>query len=715
MPRASLPSRSTPPQLGVLVFLLSRVRWQSVVRRFRVHGRVGWLVPLVALLTPLSYVGIVTQALAQLAAERVRDADTLAVSAMAVTLLAASFTNRLAAGLSLLATTPENELVLARPVSLGRLAVARVITQTLADPVGGLFLLPLWTAPILVWRLPLHAFVGSVLVSLLLQISVVAAAQLFDVLLARLVPRRGRDMLAVGLRILATGCLAALWIAASQILREPASFARHAAALRPLLGEGPGAWPAAHLVALRRGAGVTEAAVAIIRLACLAAALLGAVGWLASRLARDGWEEPAASWAMPPPREPRTVLTSWRRELRLLARDRGRLTLIALVPVAFVGVPLLTSSGWAWTSARPERLTILVFSLIVYLAASGPLLHMQGEQRAFWIMLTVPVSLSRLLATKAMTWAALLVALALPACLVLGAAAPGSSVVSLETGSNLALLFVGTVGVAFLAVGMGMSAVDLAEPGRPAVGPGGFYAFLFVASLFNVVLMGPAPIAARGLLLYVVAVASVWHTGVADLRLAHDMGARGRHQPRARDAALFLLAAFLLPLGVGRLPPHLGVRVELAVDVLLVAAGTRLLVRWGRSGPVLRSWIWSLLLGVAMWLLARSFAPRVPAFEALGWARVVLREVTHRGIVQGAVASLLWRGEERGPRTGPGWAPAVAGILAGLVSDLVVTGAIHGDLSLVLALVAALARAFTGRISAALAVGCGWLLGTQIL
>jgi hypothetical protein len=707
---------SRSPGTLALIRLLLRIRWLSLFHRFRAHGRVGWLVPVLALLTPLSYVALFGQALVELGGQPQKDADELAVVLMALALLLATFTNRLASGLSLLATAPENELVLARPVPLSRLTVARVWSQTLADPLGALFLLPLWTAPVLIWRLSWAAFVLSALVSLVLQLAVVSAAQLADVVLARTIPPRARGTLSVTLRLLAVAALAALWVAGSQVVRDPAAFARHVPAWRPWIGQGVLAWPAAHVLALRRHE-PAAAAVAVLRLAALAALLLVAVSQVARHLAKAGWEEPTPAWASTAPGGQGRVLTPWRRELRLLGRDRGRLALIALVPIAFIAVPLLTSQGWDWTSARPERVAMLVFSLVVYLAASGPLLHMQGEQRAFWILQTVPLPLGRIMAWKATTWGALFLLLAGLSGLALAVGVRGSGGLSdaWTCGRELralVLLAGGSAGLGFLAVGMGSSRVDLAEPGRAAVGPGTFYAFLLLAGLFNVVLSGEGDIALRGGLLFAIAVVAVWHTGMAHLRWAHDATERDWERPRASAAALFTLAAYLLPVAVGRLPPRLAASFVTTADAILLAVGLYLLVRWRRwlrPQPVgIRSAFGSTSLALAVAVVAaiaargaRHSAPPGASVTAVV-IQAALLEIGQRGVVQGAVSFLF---EQRGTRP---WVAAAAGAFAGLLGAWIVAGSAGSWSTLLLSATAAAVRAITGRVVPWLALRLAW-------
>ncbi len=57
-------------------------------------------------------------------------------------------------GEGLFAGTPENEFLLARPVSLARLVAARGLAALLTDPFGTLFLLPVMLAAALAWQLP---------------------------------------------------------------------------------------------------------------------------------------------------------------------------------------------------------------------------------------------------------------------------------------------------------------------------------------------------------------------------------------------------------------------------------------------------------------------------------------------------------------------------------------------------------------------------------
>jgi len=699
-----------------LTFLILRVRLLSAWHRVRVHGRVGWLVPLIALVTPLSYVGLMSQALWELhrrATISLPDADQLAVTLMVVAVIAASFANRLAGGLSLLATVPENELFLARPVSLSRLAVARVLASTLADPVGALFLLPLWTAPILVWGLSGWALLLSVAVSVLVQITITGCAQLADLLLSRWVRPHHRARFAVALRLVATAALALLWIAGTQVLRAPQEFMSHALALRPWLGVGPAHWPTAALLAWRHG-NTSGVFMAMLGLALAAAAALAATSSAAKLVSRQGWEEPAPVWTPRVSAEPGAILTPWRRELRLLARDRGRLALIFLVPATFLAVPLLTSQGWAWTSASPSRIAMLVFSMLVYLAASGPLLHMQGEQRAFWILQTVPVSLARLFAMKAAVWSALFVLISSSSFLVLVLAAGGGSTGSLVGTS--ALLVGGSVGLAFLAVGLGATAVDLTEPARPALGPASFYAFLFVAGLYNVALAEQASVALRGAVMFAVATAATWHSGLARARWAHDPEEVRRQEPRASDAALLAMVVFLAPFATERLPIA---AVEVFTTLLhggVLWMGLRLLWHWRASLRPARGVVWVVCAAALGAGLSRCFAVSPPGEVVSNgvlptWVPVVLaiaaREVCLRGVVQGA-AEHLTRAAAASKKA-PRWTAFAVGVGVSVSLELLIARE-HSWSPVALGLTAAVIRAATGRVAAATAFRCALVL-----
>ena len=166
------------------------------------------------------------------------------------------------------------------------------------------------------------------------------------------------------------------------------------------------------------------------------------------------------------------------KDLRLIMRDRSQLLALVTAPIIFVGIQIFGAAGWAWSTASLQRVAVLSFSLCLYMATIGPLVHMQAERRSFWILRTVPVSIGRLMFAKARAWALVLGVLSGGTFLSLSAGVAGASL-----GDRVALarwVAAGAAGMAFVAVGLACQAADLSDDARPAIGPATIYLFLLV-------------------------------------------------------------------------------------------------------------------------------------------------------------------------------------------------------------------------------------------
>jgi hypothetical protein len=99
-------------------------------------------------------------------------------------------------------------------------------------------------------------------------------------------------------------------------------------------------------------------------------------------------------------------------------------------------------------------------------------------------------------------------------------------------------------------VALACQAADLSDEQRPAVGPATIYRFLLIGGLFNLLLSGDTETQVRGLLLYALAVAAFWVTGMRQVTACLDPEAARQRRPWLGDAATFAVCAFLGARGV---------------------------------------------------------------------------------------------------------------------------------------------------------------------
>ena len=330
-PDAPAPRVALVPEGGIGALRLARL-WIRFRLRFlwngmraRGRGRFPALVVVVGLFLSLSYVGLFAQAFGVICARTDVAGQITALAVVVLTIAFGSFTAKAASSEAVLAGSSENEFLLARPVALPTLVVARCLAEAATDPLGALFLLPVLLAATLTWHLPAGAVVLAAVVSMLVQLGISALAQAAQISVVRFVPRARRRNAWMLLRLVAALSLASLWMMGTRVLRAPETLATSLPPLAPFVMRSPGALIVGPLAALLRGS-VGGAALA---LGALAAAILAAV-WLAATVARvagmRGWEEAGASWAdtAQRPRAPRArPLTAATKDLALITRDRA--------------------------------------------------------------------------------------------------------------------------------------------------------------------------------------------------------------------------------------------------------------------------------------------------------------------------------------------------------------------------------------------------------
>jgi hypothetical protein len=702
-----------PIGAGRLAVLLIRARLRSFRNGLRARGRRRAPLFLVAagLLISFAYVGLFAQAFSTVVATVGLPGQAAALAVVAGTIALGSLAAKAASNEAVRAGSPENEFLLARPVSLAALVAGRGIADAVTDPMGALFLFPALVAAALVWRLPPAGWLTAAVISSAAQVAISMLAYATQLAVVRAVPARRRRLVWMGLRLGAALSLAGLWMASTWILRAPAAMARHLESSASWLAWTPGGWLAAPLVALVRGE-VGGAVAGLVRVwgAALAALLLAAA--IARRAGMHGWEEAGTPWAesAPAPRLTRRPPTAATKDLRLIVRDRSQLLVLIAMPAIFVGVQIFGSAGWAWSTASLTRVACLAYSLALYMATIGPLTHMQAERRAFWILRTVPVPLGALLAAKARAWSVVVGGAALFAFVPLAAIMPPAPLGAVvATGC---LVVGGAVAMSFLAVAMAAGGADLSDDQSAAVGPATIYAFLLVGGLYNLVLTGDTTTRLAGLALYLFVLAADWQAGVARAEICLDAEAVRARELRAADGATLLLIATLglrgaVVAGANSGQPRLLLWIGGGLQLLLGAVAARLLPR---APPPERRWpVW---LAVGVGVLTGGLAARLVGTDGASWppgtARwplaiaVGLALLGEEAIFSGVIQRISERSLEASGRAP--WAVTAGAAAATIGLRVISLAVIFGQVAprvLVFPIVACVARAATGRVSAA--------------
>jgi hypothetical protein len=628
-----------------------------------------------------------------------------------------SLAARAASNEAVRAGSPENEFLLARPVSLPMLVAARGICDAVTDPVGGLFLLPVLIAATIVWRLSAVAWPLAAAISLLMQIGISTLAYAAQLAIVRYIPGRRRRIAWTGLRLVAALSLATLWMLGTWVMRAPAALATHVAGFAPLLAVSPSMLVAAPLGALVRG----QPGQALLAVAALAGAVVAAMMFtvaIARRAGMNGWEEAGAVWAEATrtPTVSARLPTAATKDLRLIVRDRSQLLALVAMPVIFIGVQVFGAAGWGWATASLERVSRFAFSISLYMATIGPLTHMQAERRAFWILRTVPVPLGHLLAAKARAWAIIVGGIAATVFLVLVVSVPHATI--LERVAAGVLVTAGAAGMAFLAVAMASGGADLSDETRTAVGPATIYAYMIVGGLFNLVLVEDAQTRIAGLALYAIAGWTYWQAGIEQAAFCLDAEVVRARRLRAADGATMVIISALGGRGLFMLGENFGAQaLEFAatsyvlLGALIALAAAIYLARRPRARPApIGHPVVALLVAAAVGACAggvmRALAGvRVPftstALAALTMFSILGEEIVLRGVLQRAL--------QENPLVGAA-GPKARFVAAGIssvvgVAATVLATSILAPLPVVriacVQAVAAVVYAFTGRIGAA--------------
>ena len=660
-----------------------------------------------AIVTSAAYVGLFTQSFGAIVASTDPAGQTAALSLIVGVILLGTLAGKAASGDAVLAGSPENEFLLSRPTSMASLVVARSLAGAVIDPFGALFIFPVLVAAAITWRLGVGAWVVAALTSVAVQIAVSAAAQMVQIAVVRYARPARRRLVWMGLRLGAALTLAVLWMTGTWVLRAPRALAAAVAPWREVIAWTPGAALVRPIAALRLGQPVVAVA-ALATLALAAGALVALAAAFARRAGMHGWEEAGAPWAEASPPKGAfggvgfgfsAPITAGTKDLRLIGRDRSQLLALVAAPIIFVGIQIFGAVGWGWSTASLHRVAVLTFSMCLYMATLGPLVHMQAERRCFWILRTAPIPIGRLMLAKARTWALVLGALAAASFLALSAGVAGAS-----AGDRVVVLLwvaVGAGGMAFIAVALGCQAADLSDEQRTAIGPGTIYLFLLVGALYNVVLGESGPARWRWLALYLFVGLSLWSSGMKQAEDCLDPEA-GRHRTvRLGDAAVLALLSALMGRAVVKGAELADEQRAMVVGVAALAVGALLGIvaaiyllrrRASRAPARLRlapSLAIGLLVGGGAALALRGQMPALPLEIALATLPSILaEELIFRGTLQRALEQT--------------WSRRRAGVIAAaLVTLAIACLATPGPLLAIAAMhaVASALRAATGRTS----------------
>ena len=684
-----------------LAGLLIRFRLRSMRNTIRVRRR-GLFATIVGVATAFAYVGLFAQAFTVITRTVALPGQLAALVLVTGTIAFGSLAARAASSEAVRAGTPENEFYLARPVSLPAMVVARGLADAVTDPVGALFLLPVLISATAVWNLSGAAWAMAVLISLLAQVAISMLAYSVQLAVVRYVPGARRRAVWTALRLVAAMSLATLWMMGTWVMRAPAALAIRAASLAPVVKFSPAMLVSAPLAALAQGRpGQAVALLAALAVAVAATMLL--VVAFARRAGMVGWEEAGAVWAEATagPSPASRLPTAATKDLRLIVRDRSQLLALIAMPVIFIGVQIFGAAGWSWTTANLVRVSCFAYSLALYMATIGPLTHMQAERRAFWILRSVPVPLGSLLAAKARAWAVIVGGIAAVVYIALSLSLTAVPIsVRLLTG---VLVTAGAAGMSFVAVAMASGGADLSDETSNAVGPSTIYAYLFVGSLFNVVLVEDSWTRVAGLILYGLAGWAYWQAGVEHAGFCMDAEAVRARRVRAADGMTMLIVSALggralltggKNLGVDSLHAMYG---QSGLVIAVGIAAAIYLARRPRPVPRLGA-IASLLIAVGAGALATGTvlaADRhavLPPVVGLGAIGALAEEAVLRGIVQRALPV-------------PRFVAAAIAFAAGVVSAQLGSSVLATGGAVLLAVLAthaaaAIVYAFTGRAAA---------------
>src|SRR5262245_20149818 len=221
------------------IFIRYRLRSMRNAFRMRGRGRTTLFAVAIGVVAAFAYVFLFSQAFSVIVHTVDRGGQLAVLALVTGTIAFGSLAARAASSEAVRAGSPENEFLLARPVSLSALVAARGLADAVTDPLGGLFLLPVLISATVVWQLGPPAWPMAVAISLLMQIGISMLAYAVQLAIVRYVPAKRRRMVWTGLRMVAALSLATLWMLGTWVMRAPALLATQVAAIAPVIALSP--------------------------------------------------------------------------------------------------------------------------------------------------------------------------------------------------------------------------------------------------------------------------------------------------------------------------------------------------------------------------------------------------------------------------------------------------------------------------------------------
>jgi ABC-2 type transport system permease protein len=365
-----------------------------------------------------------------------------------------------------------------------------------------------------------------------------------------------------------------------------------------------------------------------------------------------------------------------RREIRLLARDRGFLAQTLIVPFVTVAMQVAIQSRsniFAGAVDHPEYLATIAFGLAAYTLMFSAFQTLNAEGRAMWILYCVPRSLETILRQKAALWGVIALAYPLVAFAVAIALA-GHLTTQFMVCATVVLI--GAPIFATIGVALGVFAFDpFAEDARRRIRPTYLYLYFALCSLYG----------------YAVYAATIWQRGATMILTALLAIALWQ---KARDQFDYLLDPTAAP------PARVSVSDGMiAALVFFVLQGVVVIFFRTSRIAINAPELWfafsaagALTYGAMRLAYWRAKTTGVPKFLGANWANAV-----NLGLAGGAVAAMIgvvyleivarfgWaslapNGDARLERSTEIWFGALAVLCAPIFEEFIFRGLIFGGL-----------------------------------
>ncbi|MDB4973156.1 MAG: hypothetical protein JWN48_1497 [Myxococcaceae bacterium] len=179
-------------------------------------------------------------------------------------------------------------------------------------------------------------------------------------------------------------------------------------------------------------------------------------------------------------------------EATSIVRDPGRLVRVGLLPLSFIGIPLLFNPKLLHSVVgSPTHASAAAFFVGALVLASGGLLTLANDGLGVWLFYTVPCALEGVLMRRAVLWSGLAGAFAL---LTLVALALASGNAGFVLSGHALLALVGVVLYGSIAVALGALGTDVLERERPRrLRPFTAQLFMLLSGMFAFALYTPSP------------------------------------------------------------------------------------------------------------------------------------------------------------------------------------------------------------------------------